>query len=80
MKGEELLTDYDIYDTVWGKVGLGSEVYVDDDDDEANDDSKEEEEDADEREIDDTYMLEFDWACIIIAERHMLQKGANQIK
>ena len=23
MKGEELLTDYDVYDTVWGKVGLG---------------------------------------------------------
>ena len=32
-KGEELLYDYDMYDTVWGKVGLGSEVYDDDDDD-----------------------------------------------
>ena len=50
-KGEELLYDYGMYDTVWGKVGLGSEVYVDDDDDEADDD---EEEDAVERETDDT--------------------------
>ena len=42
-EGEELLYDYDMYDTVWGKVGLGSEVYADDDDndDEADDDSKE---------------------------------------
>ena len=24
MKGEELLTDYGVYDTRWGKVGLGS--------------------------------------------------------
>jgi hypothetical protein len=44
-EGEELVYDNDMYDTVWRKVGLGSEVYADDDDDdnddEADDDSKE---------------------------------------
>ena len=32
-KDEELLTDYDMYDTMWGKVGLGSDEYANDDDD-----------------------------------------------
>ncbi|KAL9184780.1 hypothetical protein ACHAXT_012750 [Thalassiosira profunda] len=42
-KGEELLTDYEMYDTVWHKVGLGSE----DDDasyDDGDDDAEEEKE------------------------------------
>lgn len=31
-KGEEILTDYEMYDTVWGKVGLGSLPNGEDDD------------------------------------------------
>jgi len=48
-KDEELLTDYDIYDTVWGKVGLGG----DDDDDEYGTDDDDDDKDNDDDEGND---------------------------
>ena len=49
--GEELLTDYSIYDTVWGKAGLGDDDDNDNYDDEAIEEEEAEEEEAEEEEI-----------------------------